>query len=276
MASHDSHISDQDLLQAADGELSPRRAAEIRAHLEACWTCRSRGAAIEQTIADFVAAYSSDSDAELPPIEGPRALLRARLAQAAAARPASPWGRIRQLAFKSRLPVYGSFVVLAVAIFALAVHFSVRDVGTAWIPDARLTPGMTRPVTRDHVCSVRVREGFYPIPATLAYRVFEKYRIRDPRPRAYEVDYLITPALGGADDIRNLWPQPYASGEWNAHIKDALEDYLYNLVCQGQLDLATAQRDISANWVAAYQKYFETERPLGIHAEFSIDPPWEY
>jgi anti-sigma factor RsiW len=275
MASHDSHISDQDLLQVADGELSRRRAAEIHDHLEACWTCRSRLTAIEKTIADFVAACSSGSDTELPSIEGPRALLRARLAQAAAARPATPWDRIRQLSFKSRLPVYGSLGVLAAAFFALAMHFSVRDVGAAWIPDSRLTPGMARPVTRDHVCSVRVREGFYPIPATLAYRVFEKYRIRDPRPRAYEVDYLITPALGGADDIRNLWPQPYASGDWNAHVKDALEDYLYNLVCKGQLDLATAQRDISTNWVAAYQKYFETERPLEIHAEFSIDPPWE-
>jgi hypothetical protein len=122
---------------------------------------------------------------------------------------------------------------------------------------------------------VRTIEGFYPIPATLAYRVFEKYKIRNPRPRAYEVDYLITPALGGADDVRNLWPQPYGEGEWNAHVKDALEHYLHGLVCEDKLDLATAQRDISVNWIAAYQKYFKTERPLEIHTKFSIDPPWE-
>ena len=30
------------------------------------------------------------------------------------------------------------------------------------------------------------------------------------QPRNYEVDHLITPALGGTDDIRNLWPEPYA------------------------------------------------------------------
>jgi len=32
----------------------------------------------------------------------------------------------------------------------------------------------------------------------LAYHVFEKYRIHNPGPRSYEVDYLISPALGGA------------------------------------------------------------------------------
>jgi hypothetical protein len=35
------------------------------------------------------------------------------------------------------------------------------------------------------------------------------------------------------------------------------------LVCTGELDLATAQRDISRDWIAAYKRYFHTERPLG-------------
>ena len=45
--------------------------------------------------------------------------------------------------------------------------------------------------------------------------------------------------------------------------KDALEDRLNELVCQGQLDPATAQRDIADNWIAAYKKYFHTNRPMG-------------
>jgi anti-sigma factor RsiW len=275
MSDDDLHISDQELIQAADGELSRRRATIVHAHLEACWTCRSRRAEIEQTIADFVDAASGGDQAHLPPIDGPRALLRARLAESAGASPVPPWNHVGQLVFSNRLPVYGGFVLVLTVALAVTVHLSVRNVKASWIPDARLTPGATRPVTTDHICSVRTTEGFYPIPATLAYRVFEKYKIRNPRPRTYEVDYLITPALGGADDIRNLWPQPYAGGEWNAHIKDALEDYLRHRVCEGQLDLATAQRDISANWIAAYKKYFDTEHPLKVHASFSVDPPWE-
>ena len=85
------------------------------------------------------------------------------------------------------------------------------------------------------------------------------------QPRAYEVDYLITPELGGADDIRNLWPEPYSATVWNAHVKDALEDRLHQMVCTGQIDLATAQHDIATDWISAYKRYFHTERPLPAH-----------
>jgi hypothetical protein len=33
---------------------------------------------------------------------------------------------------------------------------------------------------------------------------------------AYELDHLIPLELGGSNDLRNLWPQPF-EGEWNAH-----------------------------------------------------------
>jgi len=49
----------------------------------------------------------------------------------------------------------------------------------------------------------------------------------------YEVDYLITPELGGADDIKNLWPQPFTAKNWSAYTKDDLEDRLHELVCSG-------------------------------------------
>lgn len=84
----------------------------------------------------------------------------------------------------------------------------------------------------------------------------------DAQPGAYEVDYLITPALGGADDIHNLWPQSSASVVWNAQVKDALEDHLRELVCDGQLDLTVAQREIASDWIGAYKKYFHTDRPV--------------
>ena len=51
----DMHLSDQELLLAADGELPSRRAAQVHAHLTACWDCRARMAEIEATIGDFAA-----------------------------------------------------------------------------------------------------------------------------------------------------------------------------------------------------------------------------
>ena len=95
----------------------------------------------------------------------------------------------------------------------------------------------------------------------LQERVFEEYGIAEAQPQAYEVDYLVTPALGGADDVRNLWPHSY-SALWNARVKDDLEDRLREMVCDGRLDLTEAQKEIAENWIAAYKKYFHTEQPL--------------
>ena len=103
------------------------------------------------------------------------------------------------------------------------------------------------------------------MPPAIRQRVFQAYGIAGAEPREYEVDYLVTPALGGADDIHNLWPQSYSSTVWNAEVKDAFEDRLREMVCDGTLDLAEAQQEIAGNWIAAYKKYFHTDHPLEEH-----------
>jgi len=99
------------------------------------------------------------------------------------------------------------------------------------------------------------------VSASVRKQVFAEYGISGADPTAYEVDYLVTPALGGSDDIHNLWPHSYAS-TWNAHVKDELEDRLRDMVCRGSIDLTVAQQEIAADWIAAYKKYFHTEIPV--------------
>src|ERR1700685_4061469 len=94
MLSEGLHLSDREMLLAADGELSTRRAAQVHAHLAECWACRARMAEIEQTIADFARAHRQTLDPQLPPIAGPRALLRARLAESASKREVGSWRRL--------------------------------------------------------------------------------------------------------------------------------------------------------------------------------------
>lgn len=96
------------------------------------------------------------------------------------------------------------------------------------------------------------------VSASLRQEVFREYGIVNAHPDEYEVDYLITPGLGGAEDIHNLWPEPSTSQTWNAHVKDELEERLHEMVCAGKVDLPTAQRDIATDWIAAYKKYFRT------------------
>jgi hypothetical protein len=255
MQSEESHLSDQELLLAVDGELSAREAGRVHAHLAACWACRARQQEIEASIGDFIRMHQRNFEGQIPPADGPRALLKARLAQLAEP-PRIPWRLWWALAA-------AAFVLVATAYFA-AQTWSGRQSGRAsavTVPNPRLTPGATVLLGRDEVC-METNTKNKAVPVALQRRVFDEYGIRPSAPAAYEVDYLITPALGGADDIHNLWPQAYAATIWNARVKDALEDHLRDLVCNGQLDLATAQREIATNWIEAYKKYFHTVRPL--------------
>jgi hypothetical protein len=128
-------------------------------------------------------------------------------------------------------------------------------------PNPALTPGAAVAENPINLCRESMPKN-KDVPSSIRHRVLEEYGLTNSSARAYEVDYLITPALGGSDDIHNLWPHSYAKTEWNARVKDALEDRLRDLVCQGKVDLSTAQREIATNWIDAYKKYFHTEHPI--------------
>jgi hypothetical protein len=130
------------------------------------------------------------------------------------------------------------------------------------VPDPSFTPGATRNAMIDDVCSMPHEEVVREVSPSTRQKVFAEYGIVNARAGDYEIDYLIAPGLGGTDDIHNLWPEPYKSHTWNASVKDALEEHLHQLVCNRELDLHTAQHEISTDWIAAYKKYFHTDKPL--------------
>jgi hypothetical protein len=144
---------------------------------------------------------------------------------------------------------------------------SIAPLERAALPERTLTPGATRSVAMSDVCSMAHEEVVREVSDSMRQEVFHEYGIVNARASGYEIDYLIAPGLGGAEDIHNLWPQPFTSGTWNAYVKDALEERLHQLVCSGNLDLHTAQRDISTDWIAAYKKYFHSETPLSRNSD---------
>lgn len=249
MLLRDSHPSDQELLMAADGELGGRRVRRVAAHLNRCWECRARAREMEAAIAEFVRVHRDSNPATAA--AGPRALLKARLREVAPAeRPVN--GRLLPGPVFLRAGLAAAIVVLAAGILDVAFHPPARE--THLLPVAKITPGVALQLSRRDVC-VAAPPKNRTVPAVLRTRVFQAYGMSGADPSRYEVDYLITPALGGADDIRNLWPQPYSARIWNAAAKDQLEDRLHEMVCEGKIDLVTAQREISGNWIAAYRKY---------------------
>jgi hypothetical protein len=267
MKDEDSHLSDQQLLLDVDGELSARDQKPVRAHLDACWKCRARRQELEKANIDFVRVHQLEFDTRIPPAAGPRALLKAQLAQLSSTEPNrhSHWFVLPR-GYAWAVALCG---LLALGLFLSRSGFSLRNHSrpSAVIvssPDSSLTPGAALLASSRTVCAqVNIKNKV--VPAALQRKVFEEYGIAGADPRAYEVDYLVTPALGGADDIRNLWPHSYSATVWNAQVKDALEDRLREMVCDGNLELTEAQHEISANWIAAYKKYFHTDTPAGPH-----------
>jgi hypothetical protein len=249
------HLSDEDILRVVDGEMPRRRAAEARAHLAACWECRSRLNELEGTIAAFI---SLQRGMALPPDHGGRALLKARLADLERSGPRRwRWLTHAQTvagvcALLLALLVGGTWLVRQSRTHASAYAFS--DEATL-IPNPEFTPGAVRSIAMREVCSMAHEEVVREVPTSLRDEVFQEYGIVNPRPQDYEIDYLIAPGLGGTQDIHNLWPEPSTTNGWNAHVKDALEERLHELVCDGQLDLPTAQQAIAGNWINAYKKY---------------------
>jgi hypothetical protein len=272
MPDNDGHLSDREILLVLDDESSPRHVVKVSKHLTACWKCRARVGEIEGTISDFVRLHR-DLSPRLPAADGPRAQLKAQLNELAGP------VRIRRglQLFRSRLKVRSlAYVCAILCLLGLAaMKFDTQrrssqnetgpmfsQVDSASVPKPSLTPGAVRPVAIRDVCGDQRDEAVRAVPVATQRRVFQEYGMPNALPSDYEVDYLITPELGGVDDIRNLWPEPHSSTVWNSYVKDQLETYLHQQVCAGKLDLKTAQRDIATDWITAYKKYFHLDRPL--------------
>jgi hypothetical protein len=150
-------------------------------------------------------------------------------------------------------------------------RFMVHSLEATALPQRTLTPGSARAVQVAELCSSKDVDNDPPVDSSLEGAVFREYGVSASSEKDYQLDYLITPALGGIESIQNLWPQPYSS-TWNSRVKDQLEDHLHALVCHGDVQLTTAQNDIASDWIAAYKKYFNTDKPeLRVPRSASVD-----
>jgi hypothetical protein len=121
------------------------------------------------------------------------------------------------------------------------------------MPRPGLTPGVALAVGTARICRPGYAGSVRDVPDSLKAAVYARYGVAWV-PYAHEVDHLISLELGGSNSIRNLWPEPYA-GRWGATTKDVLENRLHDLVCAGQVSLASAQHQEATDWVAAYRRY---------------------
>lgn len=157
----------------------------------------------------------------------------------------------------SKIPTLATLIATA----ALTSAGTTRADTWPVVPNQKLTPGETRTLTLDQVCSTKWGKDVRAVTSAMKEHVFHSYgvpfearHLPNGKP-AFEIDHLISREMGGADTERNLWPEPYF-GQWNAHMKDRVENRLHAEVCSRRLDLGDAQQMIRTDWRKAYVHYF--------------------
>lgn len=121
-------------------------------------------------------------------------------------------------------------------------------------PNPRVTPGAVLTTDVATVCHPGYSKTVRHTSGELKAHTYRAYGI-DRRQGHFEIDHLIPLGIGGADVAENLWPESYDTQQWNAAVKDKLEDRLHQLVCAGRVSIEEAQHEIATDWIAAYEKY---------------------
>jgi hypothetical protein len=156
-----------------------------------------------------------------------------------------------------------AFVISTMATLAqtplVSAHYA-HD-GKALLPDPTVTPGVVLTTDKAKICKVGYAKTVPQVPQSDKDKVFAMYGVQPSTrtvngkiiPVCCQVDRIISAKLGGSNDIKNLWPQPY-SPKPGAHEKDALEDWLLKQVCAGTIPIEKAQQDLAKDWYIAYRQ----------------------
>ncbi|HEY5235345.1 MAG TPA: HNH endonuclease signature motif containing protein [Rhabdochlamydiaceae bacterium] len=131
-------------------------------------------------------------------------------------------------------------------------------------PDKTLTPGVVRVVSKEELCRVGSTKDARKVTQANKNEVFRRYGMIKGKfnPGDYEIDHFISLELGGANDLNNLWSQPYCktgndplkTGCWGAREKDFIETALHRQICKNKISIEQAQQIIKTDWVAEYKK----------------------
>lgn len=149
------------------------------------------------------------------------------------------------------------FLLLLLTVVANELHaqtVAFRAHGSVTLNNLSVTPGAVGSMTKTQLCDKTFHTGTVRnVTESTKHKVCAEYGIKkiDCNGKNYEIDHLISLELGGANDIKNLWPQAYLPKP-GAKEKDVVENALHAQVCSGKISLSDAQSKISNDWYAVY------------------------
>lgn len=133
-----------------------------------------------------------------------------------------------------------------------------------YLPNAELTPGRVDTTDRALICQATYSKDNRRVSGGTKDRVYDRYGVKKSNCRMdCKIDHLIPIAIGGSNDIRNLWPHEYGA-EWSVYEKTRLEVRLRKAVCKQNMDVADAQNCIRNDWTKCYVKFYPGDHENGV------------
>ena len=110
------------------------------------------------------------------------------------------------------------------------------------VADHQCSPGLSTNASRNEICVTGYSARHRNVTEQTKREIYAEYgiehRARFNTPGSYEIDHIVPLELGGSNDPRNLFPQPYPFYV----MKDHMEDFMRDEVCDHGLKLASAQQ----------------------------------
>jgi hypothetical protein len=164
-------------------------------------------------------------------------------------------------AYGKRMAIPGT-AVLALVLFCAGALTSPAIAGAdgdPTVPDNRLTPGALTSSDPAVVCHAgysrehRLYGSDRSAYDAMRKAVFAAYGVPWSERGERELDHRVPLALGGADAIANLWPEPLPPTPWNAVLKDQLEYRAVVAACyRHMITLSEAQAIFLGDWRIGY------------------------
>lgn len=143
---------------------------------------------------------------------------------------------------------------------SISADYSNKTLTYPFYPHSDTTGEIFPNATDTTVCENGYTAEVRHVSGSVKHQVYEEYGVPSDKHGEYEVDHFISLELGGNNDIKNLWAQPYVvylnvNGEnlrMGAREKDVVETNLHKRICNGEITLSQAEVIITTNWVGYY------------------------
>jgi hypothetical protein len=136
-------------------------------------------------------------------------------------------------------------------------------------PNYSLTPGSSMTDNLNVICVSGYSATVRNVSEGLKQKVYKLYSV-PKNERGSEngieiskIDHLIPLAIGGSNDITNLWPHYYNTQSGMGVLKkNIIENTLHRKVCQNEIEIHEAWKCIALDWQSCYYKHVPLKQQI--------------